>query len=176
MRWIAARSLACAACVVALVALVGPTGCAIRGPVIEPTPTLHLSEIAAGDAIRRASLQLVIDGLDADARGDGRLARGFYARALQVDSSNPYVYLALACHHAEGGNAPLVLAHLARSEELLDVTELESPRVAVHFDGLRGVALRLEGRIEDSEPLLERAASAAPSVWGDGALGASELR
>ena len=174
MRAIRARALACTVCVAVAVAL---TGCALRVPSIYETPTLRLSEIASeGDATRRASLQLVIEGLDADARGDARLARGFYARALQVDSGNPYAYLALARHHAEGGNAPLALAHLARTEELLDAAELESPRVEIHLAGLRGVALRLEGRSEESNPLLARAASAAPSIWGDGALSASELR
>jgi hypothetical protein len=167
-------ALACAACAAAIGAL---AGCAIRGPAIDVTPTLRLSDLASvGDATRRASLQLVIDGLDADARGDARLARGFYARALQVDSSNPYAYLAIARHHAEGGNAPLTLEHLARTEELLDAADRESPRVEVHLTGLRGVALRLEGRSEESNPLLAQAATAAPSIWGDGVLGASELR
>jgi hypothetical protein len=166
--------VAYAAGVAAAVAL---GGCALRGPPIDATPTVRLSELATtGDATRRASLQLVIDGLDADTRGDARLARGFYARALQVDSGNPYVYLALARHHAEGGNAPLALAHLARTEELLDATERESPRVEIHLTGLRGVALRIEGRSEESSALLARAATAAPSIWGDGVLSADELR
>lgn len=169
-----ARALVRAARVTAALAL---AGCAIRVPEIDATPTLRISEIASlGDPTRRASLDLVLEGLDADARGDARLARGFYARALQVDSGNPYVYLALARHHAEGGNAPLTLAHLGRTEDLLDAEARESPRVAIHLMGLRGVALRLEGRSEESSPLLVEAATAAPSIWGDGVLSAEELR
>ena len=162
---------------IALLALLGLAGCAIQTPAIARSPTLRLSEVATqGDATRRASLRLVIDGLTADARGEGQRARGSYARALQLDSGNPYAYLALARHHADAGEASLVVQHLARADDLFSPAQRASPRVEVHLIGLRGVALRLEGRSAEADRLLARAARSAPSVWGDARLGAEELR
>ena len=62
----------------------------------------------------------MIEGLDADERGDAERARSRYERALQIDASNPWVYLALARHYVEAGDAGLALAHLDRAEALLD--------------------------------------------------------
>jgi hypothetical protein len=121
-------------------------------------------------------MRLVLDGLSADERKQAERARGLYARALQVDSGNPYAYLALARHHAARADPSLTLEHLARSKDLLSYEALDSPRVEVHLVGLRGVALRLEGRQQESDLLLARAANAAPSIWGDGRLSAAELR
>jgi tetratricopeptide (TPR) repeat protein len=141
------------------------------------SPSLHLSELTSeGDPLRRASLDLVLDGLGADEAGELRRAQGLYARALQVDSGNPYAYLALARHHVAGGDAARALEHLARARDLLDAYEEMSPRVEVHLVGLRGAALRLEGRRVEAEALLARAADVAPAVWRDGRLDASELR
>lgn len=141
------------------------------------SPSLHLHELAhEGDPTRRASLGLVLDGLDADVVADLRRAQGLYARALQVDSGNPYAYLALARHHVAQGDSERALEHLARTEDLLDAYQLMSPRVEVHLVGLRGVALLQEGRSVEAAPLLARAAADAPDVWGDGKLTARELR
>ena len=161
----------------ALVWLLVAWGCALPGPRIEASPSLHLSEVALeGDAARRASLRLVLDGLDADIQEDARRALGLYARALQIDSGNPYAYLALARHHAAAGEASLALEHLVRSDDLFISYELASPRVEVHLVGLRGVVLRLDGRSAEAGRWLARAARSAPSVWGDGRLTAAELR
>jgi tetratricopeptide (TPR) repeat protein len=153
------------------------TACAFTPLRLPPSPSLHLSELAdEGDPIRQASLELVLDGLAADEMGELRRAQGLYARALQVDSGNPYAYLALARHHVAGGDSDRALEHLARARDLLDAYEEMSPRVEVHLVGLRGAALRLEGRTAEAEPLLARAADVAPTVWRDGTLDASELR
>jgi tetratricopeptide (TPR) repeat protein len=117
-----------------------------------------------------------MEGLDADANGDAARARSRYERALQIDASNPWVYLALARHYVEAGDAGAALAHLDRAEALLDAQGEPSPGARAHLDGLRGAALELEGDHAAARPLLESAARSAPDVWGDGELSASELR
>ena len=140
-------------------------GCMLPGPRIGLGPSLRLSEVVLeGDAARRASLRLVLDGLDADIGKDVRRARGLYARALQIDSGNPYAYLALARHLVAEGEASLALEHLVRSDDLFNAYELASPRVEVHMVGLRGVVLRLDGRSAEADGLLARAARSAPGI------------
>jgi tetratricopeptide (TPR) repeat protein len=161
----AARSL-----LIAAVALV--LGCAAVPP---GPPPPRISELAtSGDDQFRASQRLVMEGLDADERGDAARAQSRYERALQVDASNPWVYLALARHYVEEGDAGHALAHLDRAEALLD--ENASPGARIHCEGLRGAALMLEGNRAEAQPLLDAAARSAPDVWGDGTLSASELR
>ena len=153
------------------------TGCVAPGPRIEATPALRLHEVKdIGDGRRRASTDLALQALDAEIKGETARARGLYARALQTDASNPYAYLALARLHADQGDAAEALEQLARAEDLLRADALDSPRVAVHLIGLRGVALRLEGNNAEGDALIARASRIAPSVWGDGRLTASELR
>jgi hypothetical protein len=152
------------------------TACPFVPLSLPPSPSLRLSELAEeGDATRRASLGLVLDGLAADAAREKRRAQGLYARALQVDSGNPYAFLALARHHVASGDSERALEHLARTRDLLDAYELMSPRVEVHLIGLRGAALRLEGRNAEANELLLRASQMAPPVWRDGRLDAAEL-
>ena len=141
------------------------------------TPLPRVSDtVASGDDQFRASQRLVLEGLDADERGDTARAHSRYERALQVDASNPWVYLALARHYVEQGDAGPALAHLDRAEALLDAQDPPSPGARVHCDGLRGAALALEGNESEARPLLDSAARAAPDLWGDGVLGAAELR
>ena len=148
-------------------------GCA---PLSE-VPAPRVSEAASdGDDQFRASQRFVMEGLDADERGDAARALSRYERALQIDASNPWVYLALARHYVESGDAGLALAHVDRAEALLDAQATASPGAKVHCDGLRGAALALEGNRAEAQPLLDAAARSAPSVWGDGELSASELR
>jgi tetratricopeptide (TPR) repeat protein len=140
------------------------------------TPAPRVSELASsGDDQFRASQRLVMEGLDADEQGNPDRARSRYERALQVDASNPWVYLALARHYVEAGDPGHALAHLDRAEALLD-RENGSPGARVHCEGLRGAALALEGDRSESRALLDAAARSAPDVWGDGELSASELR
>jgi tetratricopeptide (TPR) repeat protein len=163
----AARSALIAAAALAL-------GCAAHPPA---PPVPRVSEVASsGDDQFRASQQLLLEGLAADERGDATRARSRYERALQIDANNPWVYIALARHYVESGDAGRALAHLDRAEALLDSQENPSPGARVHCEGLRGAALALEGDRAEAQPLLDAAARSAPDVWGDGELSASELR
>lgn len=145
-----------------------------REPEMQP---LRLSQLAAeGDAARRASLRLVVEGLDADVARDSGRAQSRYQRALVVDATNPYAYLAISRQHVEAHDFERALQFLDRAEALLRMQGELADEVAVHLDGLRGGALYDAGDVEASAPLLDRARSLAPSVWGDGELQADELR
>lgn len=146
-------------------------------PRVETVTPLRLSEIdSRGQAARRASLHLVIEGLDAEIGARPSEARELYRRALQVDAANPYAYLALARHHLEAGEAPRALAFVDQAGALLGAQGSRTPGVTVHLDGLRARALDATGRGSEGEPLLERVKEQAPGVWGDGWLSADELR
>jgi tetratricopeptide (TPR) repeat protein len=164
---VAARHVLIAATVLLL-------GCA---QIIPTTPPPRVSDtVASGDDQFRASQRLVLEGLDADERGEAARAHSRYERALQIDASNPWVYLALARHYIDQGEPGRALAHLDRAEALLDARDPPSPGAKAHCDGLRGAALALEGNESEARPLLDSAAQAAPDVWGDGVLSAAELR
>jgi Tfp pilus assembly protein PilF len=146
-------------------------------PTAAPEPSLRIGDLADdGDPARRASQRLVLEGLGADARHESERARGLYQRALQVDSGNPYAYLALARQCVEQDEPELALEYVARAEDLLAVEMDPSPGAEVHLAGLRGIALDHTGETVEGHALLERAADSAPDVWGDGVLTADELR
>jgi len=159
-----------------LVCLVLPVfACAsLPGP---GSKALRIESVADdGDPTQRASTRLVLDGLTSDIAGDPSRALSQYERAIQVDSGNPFAYLALARHHVEQRDGRQALVYLDRAQGLFESLELDSPRVEVHLTGLRGNALRLVGRTRDGDALLADAAHRSPSVWGDGRLTAAELR
>ena len=159
----------------ALAALAIALGCV--GPNGGARDAQHLEELAdRGDAQRRASTRLVLDGLDSDARGDARLAQSRYERAIQIDASNPYAYLALARHYVEQGDSERALSYLDYAESLFDSDDDDAPGAETHMIGLRGAALQLAGRSQEADPLLLEAARRAPALWGDGRLDAAELR
>lgn len=148
----------------------------LGGPLGGPEP-LRLSELLdEGDAERRSSQALVVQGLDADAEGRPDEALGDYLSALRVDPGNPWAYLALARHQVEGPAPGRALAYIDKCESLLDAEGLRSARVDAHLVGLRGSALAASGQRRDAEPLLARARQLGPSVWSDGTLSANELR
>ena len=156
-------------------------GCALLGSWscvgVPRTSMPRVSGLADdGDDLYRASQRLVIEGLDADIGGQEARARSRYERALQVDASNPWAYLALARHYVDAGDAGNALPHLDRAEALLESQAFDSPGARVHCDGLRGAALVLQGREAEGLALLDGVARAAPGVWGDGHLDAAELR
>ena len=157
----------------------GLAGC--RGGPFRPAEVtvepIRISElIEAAPPSRRASLGLIDEGLEADAVQERSRAQSRYERALQVDPSNPYAYLAIARHEI-GGPRPLrALTFLDRCEALLRMEGNESPRVLVHLIGIRGAALQRSGREQEGAEFLARAAAMAPGVWGDGILEANELR
>lgn len=142
-----------------------------------PVEALRLADVASsGDASRRASMRVVLQGLDADAAARPQEALRLYERALQVDATNPWAYLALARYHAEEGTPALAFSYLDKVEALLGAQRELAPAVEPHLVGLRGEALVATGRAADAAPLLERARLLSPSVWGDGHLAPSELR
>ena len=153
-------------------------GCAGRASMFAPKPEpLRISEVAGeGDAARRASQRLVLQGLASDAEGNARLARRSYERALQVDANNPFAYLAHARQAVEAGDGASALEYLDQAELLLAAEEARSPRVEPHLEGLRGAALQESGDTRRASELLAHASESAPSVWGDGRLTADELR
>jgi tetratricopeptide (TPR) repeat protein len=128
-----------------------------------------------GDATRRASLRRVLKGLDEDGDGRAATARSSYERAIQIDSTNPYAYLALARHEVDAERWNRALEALDQAELLFDS---DSPPAGVdaHIAGLRGAARLGKGYGDDAELLLDRATRSAPEVWGDGRLSAEELR
>lgn len=142
-------------------------GCASGSGPQRVTP-FHISDVVAhGDATRRASTRLVLRGLEADVARNSARARALYQRALQVDPTNPYAFLALARQAAEQGGAGGV-SYLDQAQALLALEE--APEGAqLHASGLRGV---LQGRSE----LLRDAGARAPESWADGRLDAEELR
>jgi tetratricopeptide (TPR) repeat protein len=129
-----------------------------------------------GDAARRASQRLIVEGLDADTIGERARARASYDRAIQVDATNPYAYLAIARHHVDGARPEKALPFLDRASTLLEVQGEDSARVRVHVIGLRGEALYASGRIDEGIDYLEQARLMAPEVWDDGTLAPEELR
>lgn len=156
--------------------LVGLLGCAGSG-TRQPEAPLRISELAEqGDPARRASLRMVQDGLLADGQSDPRRAQSRYERAIQIDPTNPFAYLALARLHIERGDPWNGLSYLDRSEVLMSSEGPLSPRVESHLLGLRGAALVALGRPAEGEPLLADARQLAPQIWEDGRLAADELR
>jgi tetratricopeptide (TPR) repeat protein len=159
------------------IGLLAAHGLACAGLGAADRHVLRVEDVAGeGDALRRASTRLVLDGLASDARGEPERALSRYERAMQVDSGNPYAYLALARYHVEQRDGARALAYLDRAQVLFESLAIDSPRVETHLVGLRGNALQLEGRVRDGDALLQQAARRAPGVWGDARLGADELR
>lgn len=162
-----------------LVAALGLAGCA-SAPLpgaLRREPTLRLSEVAdVGDATRRASQRLVLDGLEHDAASDPAPALARYERALRIDPQNPYAWLAIARHYVATDRPEPALRALEQAEILFEADGPIPPRVAPHVVGLRGAALRRRGRTAEGARLLLQAGDLAPRVWGDGALDARELR
>jgi tetratricopeptide (TPR) repeat protein len=165
----ARRATALLAAIAFALACVGPNGGAREADRIEDVAD-------RGDAQRRASTRLVLDGLDADASGDARLAQSRYERAIQIDASNPYAYLALARHYVEQQDPDRALVYLDHAGSLFESIDDDTPGAQTHLIGLRGAALRLAGRSQEADPLLREAARRSPALWSDGRLDAGELR
>ena len=158
------------ACSILLTALV--QGCA----GLRPQPVRVSEQADDGDPARRASMLLVVEGLDADANFEPDSARDLYQRALQVDPTNPYAYVAIARHRVDGTNPASALPFVDKAQALLEAEGALTPGVEAHLEGLRGSALLGAGRREEAMPLLLRARTLAPETWSDGRLDAEELR
>lgn len=181
LEWCRARTALRRARIALLLALLAAVasacvGTSARSPEAVVVP-IRISEAEGqGDPARRASIRLTLEGLDADVTGDARRARGSYERAVQVDPTNPYVYLALARHHLEAGDGPSVVHFLGQASALFQSEGMREARVEVHLLGLRGGAMLAEAREDEAQPYLDRAATLSPIIWGDGRLTAEELR
>jgi Flp pilus assembly protein TadD len=153
-----------------VIVLLGAACVQFRVAAVEP---LRVSQVDdRGDPRRRASLRLVIAGLQAD----GARAAASFERAIQLDATNPYAYLALARHHAEGSSPAHGAQFLDQAYALLEAEGALSPGVEPHLIGLRGVIQRRSGQHVEADRKLARARALAPGVWGDGSLSAAELR
>jgi len=160
-------SIFCAAA--SLLLLMAVSGCAGL-TLSEQVDALRITDVMnEGDATRRASQRLLIEGLRADAAGAASAAKGKYERALQLDATNPYAYLVFARFELDRRNRDQAHAFLERAASLFDGEGSRSPRVEPHLLGMRGV---IDGR---GSGALEDARRMSPSVWGDGYLSAEEL-
>jgi hypothetical protein len=172
--------------VVAALVLALAVGCAMTGRRVAPVRggALRISEVAGeGDPLRRASTRWVLEGLDA---GGPQRALSHFERAVKIDATNPYAYLALASFQIQWGDVDRGVQSLNQAELLLESQELKSPRVEPHLTGLHGRAqvrmggharmAKTNGRFSKEEPQLALARRLAPDVWGDGWLTAAELR
>lgn len=154
-------------------------GCALRfasRPDVTRDPVRISELVAVGDPARRASLRIVLNGLDADMASNSDRALGTYEEALRVDPTNPYAYLAIARHHAGSSDPEWALSFLDKADALFRAEGGPSPRVEPHLVGLRGQALYASGQVDAGLPYLEQAWALAPEVWTDGQLSAAELR
>ena len=147
------------------------------GPAPDQVPPLTVSgAIGRYDSARDASLRLVMAGLDEDERGGVARARASYQRAIRVDPTNPFAFLALARHHLAGDALDDASAFLDQARALFESQGELGPAVDVWGLGLRAGIDRRQGRIERADELLSAARSLAPLIWGDGRLSAAELR
>jgi tetratricopeptide (TPR) repeat protein len=154
------------------------TGCAGVESWLRPAPVApaRVSEaMAESSGARRASLRLVMDGLESDEQGSPVRAQGSYERALQVDPTNPYAFLALARHYNEVGETERAHDFLDQAVAQFEVQGEVAPDVDVLLVGLRGEIYRAGGQDTRAFPLLEEARGLAPDTWGDGHLSAGEL-
>ncbi len=132
--------------------------------------------LGQGDPRRDASLQLVIAGLDDDQVGRPSRALASYQRAVRVDSTNPFAYLALARHHLEYGSGEQASAFLDQARSLFEVEGRVGPEVDVWGVGLRAWIDRSRGRNEVAKIRFEAARALSSETWLDEQLSAHELR
>ncbi len=110
-------------------AAVSAVSCVTQGPRGESGP-LRISEVERqGDSSRRASTRLVLSGLDFDLASESGRALSEYERAIQIDPTNPYAYLAVARFYADLFLPGRSLEYLDQAELLLESQGLSSPRV-----------------------------------------------
>ena len=161
---------------VGTLASVSVLGCISQGPRGESGP-LRISEVQGlGDSSRRASTRLVLLGLRFDEENEADRAINEYERAVQVDPTNPYAYLAIARFYTDLFQPRRTLESLDQAGLLLMSQDLSSPRVEPHLVGLRGMALLATGRFREASRSLGRARKLAPSVWNDARLSPEELK
>ena len=157
--------------------IVGNSGCAGR-QLPAPSPggdALRVSTWAErGDARRRASTRLVLDGLDIGGFGREAEAMAQFGQAIQIDPSNPLAYLAMARQETFHGDPRRALAYLDKARATFG-RSADGMLATAHLRGLEGVSLAALGREQEADRLLDEARALA-RVWSDGRLDAAELR
>ncbi len=156
------------------------TACAglnFSGPYVSSDPPLTTSRaLGQTDSTRDASLRLVIAGLDDDSAGRPGRALAGYQRAVRVDSTNPFAYLALARHHLEAGSLGEASAFLDQARSLFESQQRLGPSVDVWGIGLRAWIDRAEARDDEADSRFDTARQLSREIWGDERLSAAELR
>ena len=139
-------------------------------------PLTTSAALGQTDSTRDASLRLVIAGLDEDTAGRPGRALASYQRAVRVDPTNPFAYLALSRHHLEAGSVGEASAFLDQARSLFEVEQRLGPAVDVWGIGLRAGIDRAESRDELADSRFEAARALSPEIWSDERLSAAELR
>lgn len=139
-------------------------------------PLTVSAAVGLTDSTRDASLRLVIAGLDLDQAGNASRALASYQRAVRLDPTNPFAYLALARHHVEAGSLDQASAFLDQARSLFEAEQQLGPAVDVWGIGLRAWIDRAEARDELADSRFEAARELSPEIWGDERLSAAELR
>lgn len=156
------------------------TGCAGFSPSTSSRADLEpltvTRALGQGDATRDASLRLVINGLDSDEAGQPSRALASYQRAIRVDSTNPFAFLALARHHIDYGNPQEASAFLEQARALFESEGSLGPAVDVWGVGLRAWIDRETGRHGEADDRFDAARELSHSIWADEMLSASEIR
>ena len=132
--------------------------------------------LGQGDAAREASMQLVLQGLDEDEGDRPSRALASYQRAVRLDSTNPFAYLALARHHLEYGSLDEAGAFLDQARAGFESEGRLGPAVDVWGLGLRAWIDRARGQDSTADRRFRQAQALAPSIWADELLSAGELR
>ena len=148
----------------------------LPAPARSAPPLTASRALGLTDPSRDASLRLVMAGLDEDAAGRPARARAGYQRAIRVDPTNPFAYLALARQHLESGSLDEADAFLDQARTLFESEGWRGPGVDVWGFGLRAGIERERGRDEQADRLFDRARALAPEVWRDERLAPGELR
>jgi tetratricopeptide (TPR) repeat protein len=160
-----------------VVALAGCAGLDFgRTPRPSEPPLTASAALGQNDSRRDASLRLVIAGLDEDSAGRPDRALASYQRAVRVDATNPFAYLALARHHVESGSPTEASAFLDQARSLFEAEGRLGPSVDVWGIGLRAWIDRDEGRDERADARFRTARELGPEIWADERLSADELR
>jgi tetratricopeptide (TPR) repeat protein len=143
------------------------------------SPLTVSDALGATDPTRDASLRLVITGLDDDSAGRTSRALASYQRAVRVDPTNPFAYLALARHHLEADSAASTAeasAFLDQARSLFESQQQLGPSIDVWGIGLRAWVDRLESRDEQADSRFDAARALSVEIWRDERLSAAELR
>ncbi len=157
--------------------LAGCGGVRLSDPLGPWEPPLTTSgALGQGDPTRDASLRLVIAGLDDDESGQPIRALASYQRAIRVDPTNAFAYLALSRHHLEYSSTGQANAFLEQARALFESDGRLGPAVDVWGIGLRAWIDRESGQDDLADSRFDAARTLSPEIWADEMLSAAEMR